>query len=75
MRGSAGLPRTVGNERKRPQAPAAPVRNLAGLAALFGEGAEGKWRGGRGLLIGVARGRNGHALTRIEGWKVTAARA
>jgi hypothetical protein len=27
----------------------------------------GKWRGDRGILIGVARGRNGRALTRIEG--------
>jgi hypothetical protein len=40
----------TGFGRKWPLVPATPVRNFAGLAALFGEGAEGKWRGGVGLL-------------------------
>jgi hypothetical protein len=30
---------------------APPARNFSSLAALFGEGAEGKWRGRRGLFI------------------------
>jgi hypothetical protein len=44
----------------------APARNFAGLAALqTGEG-KGKHRGGRRLLIGEARGRNGRALFGIK---------
>jgi hypothetical protein len=42
------------------------VRNFAGLAALFGEGAEGKRRGEMGLLIGTAGARIGQASMRIE---------
>jgi hypothetical protein len=37
-----------GNVRRYPRAPA---WHFAGLAACFGEGEEGNWRGGRGLLI------------------------
>jgi hydroxymethylglutaryl-CoA reductase len=56
----------TGIEPECPQVPVAPARNFAGLAALFGEGAEGKQRGEMGLLIGTAGTQIGQASMRIE---------
>jgi hypothetical protein len=52
-----------------------PARNSAGLAPSCAGGQKGDGGGWPGLFIGVARGRNGWAITRIEGGEVTAARA
>jgi hypothetical protein len=59
---AAGSPGGVGFGLKCPQVPAAPARDLRSLAASRTMGGEGKGRGGRGLLIGVARGRNGQGI-------------
>jgi hypothetical protein len=42
------------------------VSKFDGLAVIFGEGAEGKWRGGGGLLIGAGYRRNGRGIKRID---------
>jgi hypothetical protein len=68
----AGSSVVAGFELKRPQVPAAPARNFAGLAALFCEEVEGKRRGDAVLLIGTARDRNGQGLMRNEEGEVTA---
>jgi hypothetical protein len=52
-----------------------PARNSAGLAASRAGGRKGDGGGWPGLFIGVVWGRNGRAITRIEGGEVTAARA
>jgi hypothetical protein len=43
---------------------ASPARNSAGLAASHAGGRKGDGGGGHGLLIGMARGRNGQVLKR-----------
>jgi hypothetical protein len=40
----------------------APARNFASLAAIWRGKGEGEGRGGPGLFVGEARGRNGRGL-------------
>jgi hypothetical protein len=54
-RGRLYLTVTATSEKTRRQQWWTPTMNRGSLAALFGEGAEGKGRGGHGLLMGVVR--------------------
>jgi hypothetical protein len=71
-REEAGSPCSAGITETRRRLSVTPARDFAGLAALFGEGAEGKSRGGGGLLIGVGYRRNGRIIRHIDEGEVTA---
>jgi hypothetical protein len=55
MRGSSGAYGVVEFDDEQPRVCGTPVSYSGSMGARFGEEGRGKWRGGRGLLIGATR--------------------
>jgi hypothetical protein len=66
QKSGGGVPYGVGINDEGRRGLQTPAINFAGLAVSRAGGGKGDGVGECGLLIGVARGRNGRALRRIE---------